>query len=59
MAARKKERTQSALRSATSAASKSQRPADGAAGAGMYLHWEGRRGYRTRMPAPRVLEPVP
>jgi adenine-specific DNA-methyltransferase len=28
-------------------------------GAGMYLHWEGRRGYRTRMPAPRVLEPVP
>ncbi len=29
------------------------------AGAGMYLHWEGRRGYRTRMPAPRVLEPVP
>jgi adenine-specific DNA-methyltransferase len=27
-------------------------------GAGMYLHWEGRRGYRTRMPAPRVLEPV-
>jgi len=29
------------------------------AGAGMYLHWEGRKGYRTRMPAPRVLEPVP
>lgn len=29
------------------------------AGAGMYLHWEGRRSYRTRMPAPRVLEPVP
>ncbi len=25
----------------------------------MYLHWEGRKGYRTRMPAPRVLEPVP
>src|SRR3954454_19117609 len=25
---------------------------------GMYLHWEGRRGYRTRMPAPRVIEPV-
>lgn len=25
----------------------------------MYLHWEGRRSYRTRMPAPRVLEPVP
>lgn len=25
----------------------------------MYLHWEGRRGYRTRMPAPRVLNPVP
>lgn len=24
----------------------------------MYLHWEGRRSYRTRMPAPRVLEPV-
>jgi adenine-specific DNA-methyltransferase len=24
----------------------------------MYLHWEGRKGYRTRMPAPRVLEPV-
>ena len=29
------------------------------AGPGMYLHWEGRKGYRTRMPAPRVLEPVP
>src|SRR5438105_691291 len=29
------------------------------AGAGMYLHWEGRKGYRTRMPAPRVLEPEP
>jgi adenine-specific DNA-methyltransferase len=29
------------------------------AGAGMYLHWEGRKGYRTRMPAPRMLEPVP
>jgi adenine-specific DNA-methyltransferase len=28
------------------------------AGAGMYLHWEGRKGYRTRMPAPRVLEPI-
>jgi len=27
-------------------------------GAGMYLHWDGRRTYRTRMPAPRVLEPV-
>lgn len=27
-------------------------------GAGMYLHWEGRKSYRTRMPAPRVLEPV-
>ncbi len=25
----------------------------------MYLHWEGRKGYRTRMPAPRVLDPVP
>jgi adenine-specific DNA-methyltransferase len=25
----------------------------------MYLHWEGRRTYRTRMPAPRALEPVP
>ncbi len=24
----------------------------------MYLHWEGRKGYRTHMPAPRVLEPV-
>ena len=24
----------------------------------MYLHWDGRRSYRTRMPAPRVLEPV-
>jgi len=24
----------------------------------MYLHWDGRRTYRTRMPAPRVLEPV-
>ncbi|HEV2973721.1 MAG TPA: site-specific DNA-methyltransferase [Solirubrobacteraceae bacterium] len=29
------------------------------AGPGMYLHWEGRKGYRTRMPAPRVLDPVP
>jgi adenine-specific DNA-methyltransferase len=29
------------------------------AGPGMYLHWEGRKGYRTRMPAPRMLEPVP
>lgn len=28
------------------------------AGAGLYLHWDGRRTYRTRMPAPRVLEPV-
>ncbi len=28
------------------------------AGPGLYLHWDGRRGYRTRMPAPRVLEPV-
>lgn len=27
-------------------------------GPGMYLHWEGRKGYRTRMPAPRMLEPV-
>lgn len=27
-------------------------------GAGMYLHWDGRKSYRTRMPAPRVLEPV-
>jgi adenine-specific DNA-methyltransferase len=26
-------------------------------GAGMYLHWDGRRTYRTRIPAPRVLEP--
>lgn len=25
---------------------------------GLYLHWEGRRHYKTRMPAPRVLEPV-
>jgi hypothetical protein len=25
----------------------------------MYLHWEGRKGYRTPMPAPRMLEPVP
>ncbi len=29
------------------------------AGPGMYLHWEGRKGYRTRMPAPRMLETVP
>ena len=28
-------------------------------GAGMYLHWEGRKGYRTQNTAPRVLEPVP
>ena len=27
-------------------------------GAGMYLHWDGRKNYRTRMPVPRVLEPV-
>jgi adenine-specific DNA-methyltransferase len=27
-------------------------------GAGMYLHWDGRRTYRTKMPVPRVLEPV-
>jgi adenine-specific DNA-methyltransferase len=27
-------------------------------GFGMYLHWDGRRTYRTRVPAPRVLEPV-
>lgn len=27
-------------------------------GVGMYLYWEGRRSYRTRMPIPRVLEPV-
>jgi adenine-specific DNA-methyltransferase len=27
-------------------------------GAGMYLHWDGRKTYRTRMPVPRVLEPV-
>lgn len=26
-------------------------------GPGLYLHWDGRRTYRTRMPAPRVLEP--
>jgi adenine-specific DNA-methyltransferase len=26
-------------------------------GAGMYLHWDGRKSYRTRMPVPRVLEP--
>ncbi|MEA2704075.1 MAG: adenine-specific DNA-methyltransferase [Actinomycetota bacterium] len=25
---------------------------------GLYLHWDGRRNYRTRMPAPRVLEPI-
>jgi adenine-specific DNA-methyltransferase len=25
----------------------------------MYLHWDGRRGYRTHMPAPRMLDPVP
>ncbi len=37
-------------------------PVTGAAvrpdGAGMYLHWDGRRTYRTHMPAPRVLEPA-
>jgi adenine-specific DNA-methyltransferase len=27
-------------------------------GAGMYLHWDGRKTYRTRMPVPRVLEPI-
>lgn len=25
---------------------------------GLYLHWDGRRNYRTKMPAPRVLESV-
>lgn len=28
-------------------------------GAGLYLYWDGKKSYRTRMPAPRVLEPVP
>src|SRR3989442_1427575 len=28
-------------------------------GAGMYLHWDGRKSYRTHMPVPRVLEPAP
>lgn len=28
-------------------------------GPGLYLHWDGRRTYRTKMPAPRVLQPVP
>lgn len=27
-------------------------------GPGLYLHWDGRKLYRTRLPAPRVLEPV-
>jgi adenine-specific DNA-methyltransferase len=27
--------------------------------AGLYLHWDGRRNYRTSIPAPRVIEPVP
>jgi adenine-specific DNA-methyltransferase len=27
-------------------------------GAGQYLYWDGRKTYRTRMPVPRVLEPV-
>lgn len=27
-------------------------------GPGLYLHWDGRRTYRTKMPAPRVLEPI-
>lgn len=31
---------------------------DRPSGAGLYLHWDGRRSYRTHMPAPRVLEPV-
>jgi adenine-specific DNA-methyltransferase len=35
------------------------RPALDCLGAGMCLHWEGRRGFRTRIPAPRALEPVP
>ena len=26
-------------------------------GPGLYLHWDGRKSYRTRIPAPRVLEP--
>jgi adenine-specific DNA-methyltransferase len=28
-------------------------------GPGLYLHWDGRKAYRTKMPAPRVLDPVP
>src|SRR4051812_7309371 len=42
------------LPAVTDAGSTDERPA----GAGLYLHWDGRKGYRTRMPAPRVLEPV-
>ncbi len=26
---------------------------------GLHLHWQGRRSYRTAIPTPRVLEPVP
>lgn len=27
-------------------------------GAGMYLYWDGRRNYRSKIPAPRVLQPL-
>lgn len=47
------------LRTTGNGGGATERQPDGVAGAGMYLHWEGRRGYRTRMPAPRALEPVP
>jgi adenine-specific DNA-methyltransferase len=45
----------------TEARTASTRPALGAPpdGDGMYLYWEGRRSYRTKIPKPRVLEPVP
>ena len=26
---------------------------------GLYLHWEGKRLYRQKIPTPRILEPVP
>src|SRR5438552_3976837 len=38
---------------------KSSESEDVRAEAGLHLHWRGRREYRSLIPTPRVLEPVP